>query len=409
MPLADMIVIQDQERLQALKVLCLLDTHPDPAFDRLTELAADLLDVPVALVSLVDADRQFFKSEVGLSEPYKTVRETPLSHSFCQHVVVSAEPLIINDARTHPLLYDNLAIIDLNVIAYVGIPLTMSSGHTIGSLCIIDNKPREWSQHDVDILTKFAASVMTEIELKAEILERQRIEKEREQLLARVTELEQLKSDMIRIAAHDLRAPLSLIVGYTALLDDDALNEVQREFLSEITRATTRMETMIRDILSLERIESRAAGQEDSVNLNTVVQAAFDERYPHAEQKAQYCRLTLPHQTVVIQGDAVQLQEAVENLIGNAIKYTPEHGCVQVRLTEAGCFEVEDTGFGIPENQQKGLFAPFYRAKSQETQNIEGTGLGLHLVKRIIERHRGTMHFHSEYGKGSTFGFQFKS
>lgn len=406
MPFAEPFIIQDEERLQSLRSLCLLDTPADPAFDRLTELAATILNVPVALVTLVDADRQFFKSQVGLSTPWAITRQTPLTHSFCQHVVAHAQPLVIEDARLHPLVYDNLAIIDLNVIAYAGIPMTTSSGHAIGSFCVIDHTPRQWTAHEIDILTRLAASVMTEVELRAEIRERQRVEQERESLLKRVTELEQLKSDMIRVAAHDLRTPLGIITGYAALLEDDNLSPSQLDFLQEISKAVYRMERMIRDILSLERIEAYAAGQQEDVCLKTLVQVAFEERHMQAQQKNQHYTLALSAAPVFVRGDGVQLREALENLIGNAIKYTAQEGCVSVRLTDAGRFEVEDTGYGIPDAQQELLFAPFFRVRTRETHEIEGTGLGLHLVKRIVERHGGVMIFRSEYGKGSTFGFE---
>jgi signal transduction histidine kinase len=406
MPLADTLMIQDDKRLHSLRSLCLLDTPADPSFDRLAELAVAILKVPVALVTLVDADRQFFKSQVGLPDPWMTTRQTPLTHSFCQHVVAHAKPLVIEDARTHPLVYDNLAIIDLNVIAYAGIPLTTPDGHTIGSFCLIDHKPRQWTDYEIDVLTKLAESVMTEVELRAEMIERQQVEQEREALLTRITELEQLKSDMIRVAAHDLRTPLGVIMGYATLVRGDNLTSSQRDFIKEISNATHRMERMIRDILSLERIEAYASGHQEHVSLNALVQAAFDERLPQAEQKQQQYTVALPCDAVLVQGDAVQLREALENLIGNAIKYTPQEGHVSVRLMESGLFEVEDTGYGIPAEQQKSLFAPFFRARTQETYEIEGTGLGLHLVKRIIERHGGVMHFHSEHGKGSVFGFQ---
>src|SRR4051794_34482891 len=116
-------LIADAARLEALRRTGLLDTPPEPSFDRLTRLAARLLHAPVALVSLVDADRQFFKSCVGLPEPWSSRRQTPLSHPFCRHEVATGEPLIIEDARQHPLLCGNAAIKDLGVVAYLGIPL----------------------------------------------------------------------------------------------------------------------------------------------------------------------------------------------------------------------------------------------------------------------------------------------
>ncbi|MDQ5851569.1 MAG: diguanylate cyclase, partial [Chloroflexota bacterium] len=110
--------LHDSARLAALQQLALVDSPAEAAFDRLTRLAVRMLQVPVALVTLVDKDRQFFKSCVGLPEPWASQRETPLSHSFCQYPVASREPLIITDARTYLLVQDNLAIPDLKVVAY---------------------------------------------------------------------------------------------------------------------------------------------------------------------------------------------------------------------------------------------------------------------------------------------------
>lgn len=158
--------VRDPDRLAALRDAALLDTPAEAAFDRITDLVRRVLGVPVALVSLVDEDRQFFKSSAGLAEPWATRRETPLSHSFCQHVVASGEPLIIEDARQHPLVRNNLAIPDLHVIAYAGMPLVTADGYVLGTLCAIDTKPRTWSEEDITILRDLAGAVMTEIELR---------------------------------------------------------------------------------------------------------------------------------------------------------------------------------------------------------------------------------------------------
>ena len=143
----------------------LLDSDVDPAFDRHARLAAQVLNAPVALVSLVDADRQFFKSCLGLPEPWASQRGTPLSHSFCQHAVASREPLIVDDAREHAVLRDNPAIRDMGVVAYAGIPLIDADGNALGTLCVIDSQPRHWTTHQVQLLEDLAASVVTEITL----------------------------------------------------------------------------------------------------------------------------------------------------------------------------------------------------------------------------------------------------
>lgn len=178
-------VICDPARLAALRDLALLDSAVDPAFDRLTRLATKVLGVPTALVSLVDEDRQFFKSCVGLLEPWASRRQTPLSHSFCQYTVATGEPFIVEDAREHPLVHTNLAIADLEVVAYAGIPLVTSDGFVIGTLCAIDSVPRSWRADEIETLRDLTSMVITEIELRGEIAERQRMMREREQLLER--------------------------------------------------------------------------------------------------------------------------------------------------------------------------------------------------------------------------------
>jgi PAS domain S-box-containing protein len=160
-------ILKDPARLDALWRSSLLDTPAEATFDRLTRLVTKVLHVPVALVSLVTEDRQFFKSCVGLPEPWASARQTPLTHSFCQHVVNANEPLLVRDAREHALVKDNRAIADLNVIAYAGVPLVTPDGFVLGSLCAIDDKPRVWTNEEVGILNDLAASVMAEVDLIA--------------------------------------------------------------------------------------------------------------------------------------------------------------------------------------------------------------------------------------------------
>jgi GAF domain-containing protein len=154
----------DADRLAELHRTQLLDSPPDPTYDRIADVAARMLEAPVALISLVGSDRQFFKSCIGLGEPWNTTRETPLSHSFCRYALESPEPLVIEDARVHPLVRENLAIRDLNVIAYVGIPLIPASGHALGTLCVIDHRPRTWTPEQIDALQVLTTSVVAEIE-----------------------------------------------------------------------------------------------------------------------------------------------------------------------------------------------------------------------------------------------------
>jgi two-component sensor histidine kinase len=175
--------LRDPARLAALDATGLLDSPVDESFDRMTRLLVRLLEAPVALVSLVDGERQFFKSQVGLSEPWASQRETPLSHSFCQHVVTSGEALIVENAPEHPVVCDNRAVTELGVAAYLGVPLTTPSGQVLGSLCVVDTKPRQWRDEEVKIIRDVAEIVMREIALRREIHYRKSAEAQQELLI----------------------------------------------------------------------------------------------------------------------------------------------------------------------------------------------------------------------------------
>ena len=159
--------LADPARRAALVRTGLLEGDFDAALDRLAGVVARVLAAPVALVSLVDVDRQVFAGCVGLPEPWASQRETPLSHSFCQHAVTSREALVIDDARDDPRVRDNLAIRDLDVIAYLGMPLIDGDGHALGSLCVIDDKPRRWAAKEVELLRDLAVTVTSELEARS--------------------------------------------------------------------------------------------------------------------------------------------------------------------------------------------------------------------------------------------------
>jgi two-component system cell cycle sensor histidine kinase/response regulator CckA len=154
-------------RLAAVRRTTLLDTPPDQAFDRLTRLAARLLGTPIALISLVDDDREFFLSASGLAEPLATSRTTPLSYSFSRHIVEAGTRLVIDDARRHPLVRTNPAVRELGWVAYAGVPLVDARGQVLGALSVIDAMPRLWSERDLDLLEDLAIWAVTEIELRA--------------------------------------------------------------------------------------------------------------------------------------------------------------------------------------------------------------------------------------------------
>jgi diguanylate cyclase (GGDEF)-like protein len=164
--------IKDSARLAALHELGLLDTDPEAEFDIFTRLASQLLDVPVSLVSLIDADRQFIKSQHGLSGAMALARQTPLSYSVCQYAVATRQPLVISDARHEPAISDSLAVRELGVVAYAGMPLMLDDGHAVGALCAVDRKPRIWSEAELRILKDLSEAVGNQIRLREDLMQR---------------------------------------------------------------------------------------------------------------------------------------------------------------------------------------------------------------------------------------------
>jgi PAS domain S-box-containing protein len=171
-------VLADPGRLAAVRQTNLLDTPAEDAFDRVARMAARLLDVPIALVPLIEDDRQFFKACVGLPEPWASARQTPLSHSLCQHVVIARQPLAIGDTGRDALARDNPLVRELGLAAYLGVPLIDdTSGYVLGSMCVADHRPRDWTSDQVAILNDLAGLVMTQIQLRAELATRGELER----------------------------------------------------------------------------------------------------------------------------------------------------------------------------------------------------------------------------------------
>lgn len=235
---------------------------------------------------------------------------------------------------------------------------------------------------------------------------------ELQDLYEQVSALEQLKTDMIRIAAHDMRSPLAVIFSYVEMLREDLaphMEEHHKIYLNAIQQSVSRITRMSSEILTLERVQDSTSVPDQRVSLAMVVQRVADEHGDEIRQKQQTIGVSLPEESTVVLGEPTELVEAVSNLISNAIKYTPDGGRVEARLRvedNSVILEVEDNGFGIPDEEQARIFEPFHRVKTRETRLIDGTGLGLYLVRKIVERHGGTTHFRSTYGQGSVFGFR---
>lgn len=152
--------LHDPARLAAVRATGFLDGKKDPALDKIASLARTTLNADAALISLIDVDRQVFASSPGLDEPWSSRGETPLDHSFCKYPAIDCDPLAVTDARKDPVLRSHPAVENMGVVAYLGVPLITIEGHGIGTLCVICDHPRVWTEDQVDILATLAQAIL---------------------------------------------------------------------------------------------------------------------------------------------------------------------------------------------------------------------------------------------------------
>ncbi len=226
--------------------------------------------------------------------------------------------------------------------------------------------------------------------------------------ISALAELSELKTHMIRMAAHDLKNPLGRILGFGQLLEmatEDEVAPSQRGYITSIMEAGYQMNQIISDVLNLEQLRSRL-GNRTPHNMAEVIENVVTQQKPEATRKGQTLTTSIAPNLPPVLADANLLWQVVTNLVSNAIKYTPEGGHLEVRLDYSDGMlrlEVEDNGYGIPEKAQEKLFTEFYRVKTAATRHISGTGLGLSLVKSVVEAYGGRVWVKSAEGVGSTF------
>ncbi len=219
----------------------------------------------------------------------------------------------------------------------------------------------------------------------------------------------EIKTQMIRMASHDLNNPLTNILVTAQLLlenDDTVLIDAKvRQSLERMQRSSEQMRQIIQDILSLERVRG-AVVFKSAFDFGELVREVTAQEESDAEAKSQIVDIMIDDDLPPTFGDRQLLRQAVSNLIGNAVKYTPVGGSINITVRadiDRLCLEVEDTGYGIPEKDQRSIFREFFRAKSGAAPSIPGTGLGLSLVKAVAQAHGGRVWFRSMEGEGSTF------
>ncbi|MEQ8673507.1 MAG: HAMP domain-containing sensor histidine kinase [Aggregatilineales bacterium] len=220
-------------------------------------------------------------------------------------------------------------------------------------------------------------------------------------------EMDRLKSELIATVSHDLKQPLSVMRGYLDLLQmKNTFDTSSENFVNMIDRSIQNMRQLIDDLLDLAKIESGIDLSLEPVSLNALITEVVETNSSTAIQKSMTVNTDLSENLMMVKGEQNRLHQIFNNLIGNAIKYTPPEGKVDIKMEKRGDsvrVSVQDNGLGISPEDQAHIFERFYRVRRPETESIDGTGLGLAIVKTLIEAHQGTIRLESTLGEGTTF------
>ena len=338
--------VTDPERLAELAATGLLDSAPEEPFDRITRLAQRLLRVRTAVISLVDQDRQFFKSGVGLDDQLAAERQTPLSRSFCQFVVTTGEPLVIDDAERSLLVRDNPAVVDGGVRTYAGVPLEAPSGRVLGTLCVFDDEARRWTDEEVETLRELTAMANSEIAYRLGNRQMADIAEGAERLGRAVDGLgDALRSMVDELSRHE-RAPRV----------DRAVTLAQLR-LTEVEKA---MGHLVRGVAAREGTTGSAFV---SVDLRDRV-----KRAAHVASVSTGCaalRLDLGDAPVSATCDSQEIERALTQLLVSSLHHAEVASHVDVRLASvsgAAVLEVRCPGRPVPAAELARVVSRFHVA-----------------------------------------------
>lgn len=399
------------ERLQALESYHVMDSAAEPQFDQIVELASEICGVPIALISLVDANRQWFKAARGLGD----TRQTPREQAFCAHALLSIEPLIVPNALQDQRFADNpLVTGDPHLRFYVGIPLVSSDDLVLGTLCVIDQLPRHLTESQIRSLQKLAHLTMKLMDQYLLQHQLQTNQQTLQQLTEQAGSANRAKSDFLATMSHEIRTPINAVMGLNYLLQKTELSPEQSAYSAKIQTASESLLGVINAILDISKIEAQKLELE---NISFDLDNTLNSLAAILGLKAQQQNLELIFDVSasvprLLCGDSLRLEQVLMNLLSNAIKFTPK-GKITLTITDQNStpetayltFSVSDTGVGISKSQQKRLFQAFSQADLSTTRLYGGTGLGLSIASHLVTLMGGHLQCVSASGKGSLFEF----
>jgi two-component system, sensor histidine kinase len=401
---------EEEARLAALQALEVLDSAPQAEFDALVKAASLVCEAPISLISLIDRHRQWFKANVGLPG----VGETPREMAFCAHAILDDEVMVVPDATQDARFIDNpLVTGHPDIRFYAGMPLRLSNGHRVGTLCVIDQQARQLRPDQIDVLRCLAVAATNALESRQAMRQWAAAQSTLADLQAEQTRREaqaatqQVKDAFFSRVSHEMRTPLNAVLGFAQLLqaklkgrDEDLVS-----YAHHIIGAGEHLTAMVEDLLDI-RAAARGELTMKPQRVNVAQAMAGAAALLSAQALVQGIAVTTsapdcPPAWI----DATRFKQVLLNLIANGIKYNRPGGQVTVQAQAQAQsahihITVQDNGLGMSEAQLAAVFQPFDRL-GQERSRIEGVGLGLLISKRLVESMQGQLHINSTLGQGT--------
>lgn len=388
----------EHKRQQAVESYGLLDTLPEDRFDGLTAIISEICETPIALITLLDKNRNFLKSHHGI--PFN---ESPRELSFCGHAINQDEPLmIVEDARKDPRFHDNPLITDQGAVFYAGALLINPDGYKLGTICVYDTKPRKLNESQKSSLKILANQVIILLE---QILKNQELELLKEQLKRKNRNLEKFTE----LVSHDLKSPVNNILLLTDFLkqENPDLSSESLGYIKMLQQSSNALKDYINGTLEYYKSDEFIPVTTSRFTAKGLVDEIQSLSNVHSEAS-----ITLENNTTFIEANQPALLQIMNNLLVNAIKYNDkEEILIHIRVDEDKHFykfQIADNGIGIKAELTDRIFGLYEKLGEVDRYGNQGNGIGLATVKNIVSRLGGEIQVSSIYGKGSTFTFTVK-
>lgn len=390
----------ERERLQALREYSILDTLPEKDFEDITKIASEICQTPISLITLIDEERQWFKSKIGIDGS-----ETHRDHAFCAHALNEPDKILnVKDSREDKRFSDNPYVTgDPNVVFYAGVPLVNEDGYALGTICVIDKKPRELNEMQLNSLRALSNQVVHLFELrKANKL----LKEMQQEIKDRNKDLEEFGY----MISHDIKSPLRNIISLAGILKMSLKGKIgsyEEEVIDHLTNTSIRMKSLLDGVIGYYLDVNIDTMEKKNIHVKTFIRELISLLDPSHEH-----RITYYSGVDVIRTNEVALKQILINLITNAVKYNDKDR-VEINISvleqrEQYAWTVQDNGRGIDTDQFANIFETFKTLGVKDRFNNSGTGIGLSTVKKLVEKLGGNIIVESELGKGTTFTFGIK-